>query len=80
MDDYTQVLVAVADNVGSNQLQNIRQGLKRSIRMHSEKTGVQVWVATEAYSVLSVVLPSHSPDARASWFLGFQRVSCLVKP
>ncbi|KAL8199815.1 hypothetical protein R6Q57_013383 [Mikania cordata] len=53
LDDYTQVLVAAADNVGSNQLQNIRQGLrgdsvilmgkntmmKRSIRMHSEKTG-----------------------------------------
>ncbi|KAI7748713.1 hypothetical protein M8C21_010432 [Ambrosia artemisiifolia] len=53
LDEYTQVLVAAADNVGSNQLQNIRQGLrgdsvilmgkntmmKRSIRMHSEKTG-----------------------------------------
>lgn len=53
LDDYTQVLVAAADNVGSNQLQNIRHGLrgdsvilmgkntmmKRSVRMHSEKTG-----------------------------------------
>ncbi|KAL0321870.1 UNVERIFIED_CONTAM: 60S acidic ribosomal protein P0 [Sesamum calycinum] len=53
LDEYTQVLVAVADNVGSNQLQSIRKGLrgdsvvlmgkntmmKRSIRMHSEKTG-----------------------------------------
>nr|XP_043615264.1 60S acidic ribosomal protein P0-like [Erigeron canadensis] len=53
LDDYTQVLIAAADNVGSNQLQSIRQGLrgdsvilmgkntmmKRSIRMHSEKTG-----------------------------------------
>ncbi|PWA74139.1 60S acidic ribosomal protein P0 [Artemisia annua] len=58
LDDYTQVLVAAADNVGSNQLQNIRQGLrgdsvilmgkntmmKRSIRMHSEKTGVQAYL------------------------------------
>lgn len=55
LDDYTQVLVAAADNVGSNQLQNIRRGLrgdsvvlmgkntmmKRSIRIHSEKTGNQ---------------------------------------
>ncbi|KAF5790332.1 putative ribosomal protein L10P [Helianthus annuus] len=58
LDDYTQVLVAAADNVGSNQLQNIRQGLrgdsvilmgkntmmKRSIRMHSEKTGNQAYL------------------------------------
>lgn len=53
LDEYTQILVAAADNVGSNQLQNIRHGLrgdsvvlmgkntmmKRSIRIHSEKTG-----------------------------------------
>ncbi|KAK9070427.1 hypothetical protein SSX86_010829 [Deinandra increscens subsp. villosa] len=58
LDDYTQVLVAVGDNVGSNQLQNIRQGLrgdsvilmgkntmmKRSIRMHSEKTGNKAYL------------------------------------
>ncbi|CAI9784530.1 unnamed protein product [Fraxinus pennsylvanica] len=53
LDEYTQVLVAAADNVGSNQLQNIRKGLrgdsvvlmgkntmmKRSVRIHAEKTG-----------------------------------------
>ncbi|KAK6790290.1 hypothetical protein RDI58_014090 [Solanum bulbocastanum] len=53
LDDYTQVLVAAADNVGSNQLQSIRKGLrgdsvvlmgkntmmKRTIRVHAEKTG-----------------------------------------
>lgn len=53
LDEYSQVLIAAADNVGSNQLQNIRKGLrgdsvilmgkntmmKRSIRLHSEKTG-----------------------------------------
>ncbi|CAL0301498.1 unnamed protein product [Lupinus luteus] len=53
LDNYTQILVVAADNVGSNQLQNIRQGLrgdsvilmgkntmmKRSIRIHSESTG-----------------------------------------
>ncbi|GLJ14435.1 hypothetical protein SUGI_0233400 [Cryptomeria japonica] len=53
LEDYTQVLVCLADNVGSNQLQSIRQGLrpdsvvlmgkntmmKRSIRMYAEKSG-----------------------------------------
>ncbi|KAL6503744.1 Large ribosomal subunit protein uL10z [Orobanche gracilis] len=53
LDDYTQILVATADNVGSQQLQNIRRGLrgdsvvlmgkntmmKRSIRIHADKTG-----------------------------------------
>ncbi|KAJ6690187.1 hypothetical protein OIU85_006466 [Salix viminalis] len=53
LDDYSQILIAAADNVGSTQLQNIRRGLrgdsvvlmgkntmmKRSVRIHSEKTG-----------------------------------------
>lgn len=53
LDEYNQILIVAADNVGSNQLQNIRKGLrgdsvvlmgkntmmKRSIRMHAEKTG-----------------------------------------
>ncbi|CAK8568728.1 unnamed protein product [Lathyrus sativus] len=53
IDDFTQILVVNADNVGSNQLQSIRSGLrgdsvvlmgkntmmKRSIRIHAEKTG-----------------------------------------
>ncbi len=53
LDEYSQILVVAADNVGSNQLQNIRKGLrgdsvvlmgkntmmKRSIRLHSEQTG-----------------------------------------
>ncbi|GAB2299601.1 60s acidic ribosomal protein P2 [Dionaea muscipula] len=53
LDEYSQILVAKADNVGSNQLQSIRSGLrgdsvvlmgkntmmKRSIRIHAEKTG-----------------------------------------
>lgn len=53
LEEYTQVLVCLADNVGSNQLQSIRQGLrpdslvlmgkntmmKRSIRMYAEKSG-----------------------------------------
>lgn len=53
LEEYTQILIVAADNVGSNQLQNIRKGLrgdsvvlmgkntmmKRSIRIHTEKTG-----------------------------------------
>ncbi|XP_059664439.1 large ribosomal subunit protein uL10-like [Cornus florida] len=53
MDMYSQILIVGADNVGSNQLQNIRQGLrgdsvilmgkntmmKRSVKMHAERTG-----------------------------------------
>lgn len=52
LDEYSQILVVAADNVGSNQLQNIRRGLrgdsvvlmgkntmmKRSVRLHAEKT------------------------------------------
>ncbi|KAJ4720021.1 60S acidic ribosomal protein P0 [Melia azedarach] len=58
LDEYSQILVAAADNVGSNQLQNIRRGLrgdsvvlmgkntmmKRSIRIHAEKTGNQAFL------------------------------------
>ncbi|XP_024968131.1 60S acidic ribosomal protein P0-like [Cynara cardunculus var. scolymus] len=53
LDHYTQILIVGADNVGSNQLQNIRQGLrgdsivlmgkntmmKRTIRLYAERTG-----------------------------------------
>ncbi|PWA56647.1 60S acidic ribosomal protein P0-A [Artemisia annua] len=59
LDDFSQVLVVAADNVGSNQLQNIRSGLrgdsvilmgkntmmKRSVRMHSEKTGNEAYLS-----------------------------------
>ncbi|KAF5744519.1 60S acidic ribosomal protein P0 [Tripterygium wilfordii] len=53
MDEYSQILIVGADNVGSNQIQNIRQGLrgdsvllmgkntmmKRTVRLHAERTG-----------------------------------------
>lgn len=53
IDEYIQILVVAADNVGSTQLQNIRKGLrgdsivlmgkntmmKRSVRIHSENSG-----------------------------------------
>lgn len=55
LDQYSQVLIAVADNVGSNQLQNIRRGLRgdsvvlmgkntlirRCVRLHAENSGNQ---------------------------------------
>ncbi|KAF7830974.1 60S acidic ribosomal protein P0 [Senna tora] len=58
LEEYTQILVVAADNVGSNQLQNIRKGLrgdsvvlmgkntmmKRSVRIHAENTGNQVFL------------------------------------
>ncbi|ESW29492.1 hypothetical protein PHAVU_002G074600 [Phaseolus vulgaris] len=59
LDDYGQILVVNADNVGSKQLQNIRKGLrgdsvvlmgkntmmKRSVRIHAEKTGNNVYLS-----------------------------------
>ncbi|KAK6927085.1 Ribosomal protein L10P [Dillenia turbinata] len=53
LDEYSQILVVSADNVGSRQLQNIRMALrddsvilmvkntmiKRSVRLHAENTG-----------------------------------------
>ncbi|CAL5004245.1 unnamed protein product [Urochloa decumbens] len=53
LDEYTKVLIALADNVGSKQLQDIRRGLRgdsvvlmgkntlirRCIKVYSEKTG-----------------------------------------
>ncbi|RWR92126.1 60S acidic ribosomal protein P0 [Cinnamomum micranthum f. kanehirae] len=58
LDLYSQILITAADNVGSNQLQNIRKGLrgdsivlmgkntmmKRSIRLHAEKTGNKAYL------------------------------------
>ncbi|KAJ0101394.1 hypothetical protein Patl1_06558 [Pistacia atlantica] len=58
LDEYHQILVVAADNVGSQQLQNIRKGLrgdsivlmgkntmmKRSIRIHSENTGNETFL------------------------------------
>ncbi|KAJ0984100.1 hypothetical protein J5N97_002456 [Dioscorea zingiberensis] len=53
LDEYSQLLIVAADNVGSNQLQNIRKGLRgesiilmgkntlirRCIKLHAENTG-----------------------------------------
>lgn len=70
LDEYSQVLIVAADNVGSNQLQNIRKGLrgdsvvlmgkntmmKRSVRMHSEKTGNKAYLNLLPLLVVSQVL------------------------
>ncbi|KAL2940633.1 60S acidic ribosomal protein P0 [Bienertia sinuspersici] len=70
LDEYSQVLIASADNVGSKQLQGIRSGLrgdsvvlmgkntmmKRSIRLHAEKTGNDALLKLEELLVGNVGL------------------------
>ena len=67
LEEYGQILVVNADNVGSNQLQNIRKGLrgdsvvlmgkntmmKRSVRIHAEKTGNNVYLSLIPLLVVS---------------------------
>jgi len=59
LDEYTQALLCVADNVGSKQMQDIRKGLrpdsvvlmgkntllKRTLRMYCERTGNQEFLS-----------------------------------
>lgn len=59
LDEYSQILIVAADNVGSTQLQNIRRGLrgdsvvlmgkntmmKRSVRKHAEATGNEAYLS-----------------------------------
>ncbi|PSR95061.1 60S acidic ribosomal protein [Actinidia chinensis var. chinensis] len=59
LDMYSQILIVAADNVGSNQLQSIRKGLrgesvvlmgkntmmKRSIRAHADRTGNKTYLS-----------------------------------
>ncbi|KAK9126171.1 hypothetical protein Scep_015017 [Stephania cephalantha] len=59
LDEYTQILIVVADNVGSKQLQDIRKGLrgdsvvlmgkntmmKRTVRVHADKTGNKAFLS-----------------------------------
>ena len=72
LDEYSKVLIAVADNVGSTQLQEIRKGLRgdsivlmgkntlirRCIKVHAEKTGNKDYLEL---SNLLVVSPPESP-------------------
>ncbi|KAK9126174.1 hypothetical protein Scep_015020 [Stephania cephalantha] len=59
LDECTQILIVAADNVGSKQLQDIRRGLrghsvvlmgkntmmKRTVRVHSDKTGNKAFLS-----------------------------------
>lgn len=68
LDEYSQVLIVAADNVGSTQLQNIRKGLrgdsvvlmgkntmmKRSVRLHAEKTGNNAFLNLLPLLVVSI--------------------------
>lgn len=70
LEDYGQVLIVAADNVGSNQLQNIRKGLrgdsivlmgkntmmKRSIKIHAAKTGNDEYLNLVPLLVVSFLL------------------------
>lgn len=89
LHEYTQILIVAADNVGSNQLQNIRRGLrgesvvlmgkntmmKRSIRVHAEKTGNQAFL--ELIPLLQVLLKFKSFLLFSFWgfcFLVFDKL------
>ena len=70
LEDYGQVLIVAADNVGSTQLQNIRKGLrgdstvlmgkntmmKRSIKIHAAKTGNDAYLNLVPLLVVSFEL------------------------
>lgn len=70
IDEFTQILVVNADNVGSNQLQSIRSGLrgdsvvlmgkntmmKRSVRIHAEKTGNKAFLNLIPLLVVSYLI------------------------
>lgn len=72
LEEYSQVLICAADNVGSKQLQEIRKGLrpdsivlmgkntmmKRSIRIHAEKTGNKDYEELLPALVVSETLPT----------------------
>lgn len=80
LDEYNKVLIATADNVGSNQLQNIRKGLRgdsiilmgkntlirRCIKIHAEKSGNKDYLNLLPLLVVSIDL-----------FLSFFNVSKL---
>ena len=69
LDMYSQILIVAADNVGSNQLQSIRKGLrgesvvlmgkntmmKRSIRAHADRTGNKTYLSLVPLLVVSIV-------------------------
>lgn len=90
LDTYAQVLIVGADNVGSTQLQNIRGGLrgdsiilmgkntmmKRSIKIHAEKTGNSNFLSLIPLLVVSIFFFSlHKPC-----ILGFYNNGISIDP
>lgn len=67
LDQYNQILIVNVDNVGSTQMQGIRKGLrgdsvvlmgkntmmKRSVRIHAERTGNDVFLSLIPLLVVS---------------------------
>jgi len=96
LEEYGQILVVNADNVGSNQLQNIRKGLrgdsvvlmgkntmmKRSVRIHAEKTGNNVYLSLIPLLVVSSpfssICLSFRPSLVYMLVVFFQSISVLV--
>ena len=70
LEEYGQVLIVAADNVGSTQLQNIRKGLsgdstvlmgknammKRSIKIHAAKTSNNAYLSLVPLLAVSLEL------------------------
>lgn len=89
IDEFTQILVVNADNVGSNQLQSIRSGLrgdsvvlmgkntmmKRSVRIHAEKTGNNAYLNLIPLLVVSYLVSVFhyfiDPWTNFDWIMGF---------
>ena len=91
LEEFTQALICVADNVGSKQFQDIRAGLrpesvvlmgkntllKRTIRQYVEKTGATQWLAMLPLLVVSSSTNDTQPRQSESRYL-IERNSCLV--
>ena len=73
LDEYSQILIVAADNVGSKQLQDIRRALrchsvvlmgkntmmKRSVRLHVERTGNKAFLSLIPLLVVSFMQLKH---------------------
>ena len=86
VDEYSQILIVAADNVGSTQMQNIRKGLrgdsivlmgkntmmKRSIRLHADNTNNNaIRNLIPLLVVLDLRISTFFSYFRNFWLLGF---------
>ncbi|KAH0465731.1 hypothetical protein IEQ34_005834 [Dendrobium chrysotoxum] len=81
LDKYSKVLIALADNVGSNQLQNIRKGLRgdsivlmgkntlirRCIKMHAEKRGNQAYLSLLPFLVVKMTVKLFKAEKKVKY-------------